>query len=76
MTGRKQELEDALIEIWNRLEGMWLHHQDGSDFCPVQPNKVQYKGRTKESIHFDILFNEIAPKIRKTISVSRQKELH
>lgn len=27
--------EDALIEVWNLLNDMWIHHGDGSDFWPI-----------------------------------------
>ena len=76
--------EDTLIKIWNRLEGMWFHHQDGSDCVPVpkrfkdafdpEYNKWQKKWGN-ESMIFDIVFNEIAHDIRTAISKERHKEL-
>jgi hypothetical protein len=77
--------EDTLIEVWNRLEGMWHHHQDGSDFFPVtkehldKPYSQEMNDKRcragNESIYFDILFNEIQHKIRGVIPTGRQKEL-
>ena len=61
--------EDTLIKVWNRLEDMWCHHQDGSDFLPISKKYLgdpfskevlkERKERGNESILFDIIFNEI-----------------
>ncbi len=34
--------EAALVAVWNKLDEMWQHHGDGSDFFPV-PQKFRNK---------------------------------
>jgi hypothetical protein len=77
--------EDTLIKVWNRLEEMWLHHQDGSDFCPITKVYLNDKWNSKlaarrksfgnDAIFFDILFNEIQHTIKDAVSKERHKEL-
>ena len=42
MHEQSKRREDALIQVWNRLEGMWEHSHDGSFFSPAKflPNKI------------------------------------
>jgi hypothetical protein len=67
--------EDTLIKIYNRLDGIWGHHQDGSDFMPALTGEKYYSQRNQEyiknygeqSVLFNIIFNEILPEINKAI---------
>jgi predicted GH43/DUF377 family glycosyl hydrolase len=78
--------QDVLIEVWNRLEGMWMHDNDGSSFFPKkfddkysensEQNHEQIRSRGNISVLFDIIFNEIQKKIRAQIPPERQKELN
>lgn len=85
MNGDIKQKDDALIKLWNRLEGMWFHDNDGSSFYPVPKefkdnawSKLLDAKRKKygnESILFDIVFNEIRHDIEKAVSQHRRKEL-
>ena len=67
--------EETLIKIYHRLDGMWGHHQDGSDFIPTltdetyssQRNQEYIKNYGEQSVLFNIVFNEILPEIKKAI---------
>ena len=85
----KDKRDDALIEVWNRLAGMWHHHQDGSDFVPRTmaedlPDNIsspEFKAYLKEeksdiSKLFDIVFNELEDTIAQAVSEDRRHELH
>jgi hypothetical protein len=86
MNEQSKRREEALIQVWNRLEGMWKHHQDGSDFSPDKflPNNLtnlalnnqQIKDYGKESVLFDIVFNEIQNLIAKNVSPLRKRDLN
>jgi hypothetical protein len=85
MHEQSKRREDALIQVWNRLEGMWEHSHDGSFFSPAKflPNNLanldknnkQIKSYGAESVLLDIVFNEIKPLIAKHISPLRKKDL-
>jgi len=77
--------EQTLIDVWNKLEGIWLHHQDGSDCFPVPERfgdgrNEKYKEWKKkygnDSLIFDIVFNEIRHQIKDSIPEDRHKELN
>ena len=80
--------DDALIEVWNRLDGMWSHHQDGSEFMPrvmeqdlpdgvvAKPLKEYVAGQDDISKLFKIVFNELQDTIKDAVSPERRKELH
>lgn len=86
MDERSKRREEALIQVWNKLEGMWMHDNDGSAFFPVpkefkddcwNPKLVERRKKYGDnSILFDIIFNEIRPLITKHVSPLRQKDLH
>ena len=76
--------DEALIKVWNRLNGLWYHHQDGSDFFPIEKGFLdkgfsrqvdRIKQRGEISILFDIVFNEIQHVISDAVSPERRKEL-
>lgn len=84
MNGDIKQKDDALIKLWNRLEGMWFHDNDGSTFVPVPKEFQNYydpkllekqKKYGNESLLFDIVFNEIRHDIEKAVSQHRRKEL-
>ena len=80
--------DDALIEVWNRLAGMWSHDQDGSAFCPcgmqqdlpdhIAPKSLKDYISTlnNEAKLFAIVFNELQHTIKDAVSPERQDELH
>lgn len=35
--------QQALVNVWNRLDGMWSHEQDGSFFAPVSKTEESDK---------------------------------
>lgn len=67
--------EELLIKIYHRLDDMWFHHQDGSDFMPAltgetyssQRNQAYIKSYGEQSVLFNIVFNEILPEIKKAL---------
>lgn len=86
MSKEVKQKEDTLIQVWNRLNSLWSHEQDGSFLYPIpkefqnDPYNKKLTERRKrsgnESILFDIVFNEIAHKIKKSVSPERHKELN
>jgi hypothetical protein len=81
---KSSERDEKLIAIWKRLDGMWFHHQDGSDLVPVpkrfkdafSPEYQEYRKKWgNESMVFDIIFNEVLHDIESLISKNRHKDL-
>lgn len=82
----KTKQEEALIQVWKKLDGMWCHHLDGSDLSPVP---ARFKGDWQKAVAerkergehgaefqaFDIVFNEIQHIIRDALPEELKKEI-
>lgn len=78
--------EQAIITAWNRLDGMWCHHQDGSDFCPktsteaIDQKVADKLGYNSDKLNlmklFDIVQNELRQTFEKALSKSLRNKLN